>query len=159
MCTISSEYKHPEAAQDANNTEKQIIWTERSCASQGSLPGWIEQRAHFSGETQPRAFSAIPTGMPLKHRFAKPTSLCKHQLHHINYTVKFIRTRSIFANELLAAKLRLVFFELHIHTHSVAHEKEYDKEKFKHQLTQAYTHLEKDAIYSAEFTSQKYMYG
>lgn len=119
----------------------------------------MEQGAHCSAETQPRAFRAIPTGVPLKHRFAKPTSLCKHQLHHINYTVKFIRTCSIFANELLAAKLCWLFFELHIHTHSMAHEEVYDKEKFKHQLIQAYTHLEKDAIYSAEFTSQKYIYG
>lgn len=43
------------------------------------------------------------------------------------------------------------------HTHFVAHKKVYDKKKFKYQLTQAYTHLERAAIYSAEFISQQYI--
>lgn len=79
------------------------------------------QRVHFSEETQPRALNTIPTGTSLKYRFAKPTSLCKHQLHRNNYTVKFMCTHSIFANELLAAEFCFFFSELHIHTYLMAY--------------------------------------
>lgn len=101
---------------------------ERTCASQESSPGWIAQRVHFSGETQPRALNAIPTGTLLKYRFAKPTSLCKHQLHHNNYTVKFICTHSIFANELLAAELCFFFWTAHTHILSGPWKKVHQKE-------------------------------
>lgn len=54
---------------------------------------------------------------------------------------------------------RILLSVSELHTHTVAHKKVYDKEKFIHQLAQAYAYLERAAIYSAELISQQYIEG
>lgn len=52
---------------------------------------------------------------------------------------------------------RILLCVSELHTHTVIHKKVYDKKKFKYQLAQAYTYLERAAIYSAELISQQYI--